>query len=579
MTRFIAIFLLLLNFFTASSAIAYDWNKSEPIPETGLDNPLNYSPEKLSEAKRAGRYHAINYPIDVTGVLAPYHPVKRILGENEDMSLNTFDANTQFLRTYIEKLFNKIIPYKSFDDFSEWLGLYKYPKTEGEGPYFIPFSRYSSEGPDKDRLASGDRIGISIIEREGAKGFTFACALCHSSQLFGKTILGLQNRFARANEVFVLGDRLVSALPSPLFRLGSGATEAETEMYKTSRRNMLFIESQVPLAYGMDTSLSHVALSLSHRKLDDIASKSTWNGRFPRKESLRTTRGDSKPGTWWNVKYKNRWLLDGSVVSGNPVFTNILWNEIGRGTDLVELENWLLTNPDIVNELTTAVYSAEAPHITDFFPAEQIDLESAKRGQKVFREIGCKKCHGDYIKNWEIDTAEVLSRSNLLKTAKVIYFEQTPVKNVGTDPLRRQAMSSLTQLNDLRISKIANAKIEVQEGYVPPPLVGIWARWPYFHNNSAASLCEVLTPEDKRLKEYWMGPANDRETDFDFKCNGYPTGSRVPKAWLENPEYYFNARITGKTNIGHSNRILVKDGNERLNPAEKADLIQFLQTL
>ena len=50
-----------------------------------------------------------------------------------------------------------------------------------------------------------------------------------------------------------------------------------------------------------------------------------------------------------------RWLLDGSVVSGNPVYTNLIWNEIGRGTDLKELEAWLDKNQKTVDEITAAV--------------------------------------------------------------------------------------------------------------------------------------------------------------------------------------------------------------------------------
>ena len=65
---------------------------------------------------------------------------------------------------------------------------------------------------------------------------------------------------------------------------------------------------------------------------------------------------DSKPSVWWNLKYKNRWLSDGSVVSGNPIFTNILWNEIGRGSDLKELEKWLDDNSKVVEDMTSFVF-------------------------------------------------------------------------------------------------------------------------------------------------------------------------------------------------------------------------------
>ena len=78
------------------------------------------------------------------------------------------------------------------------------------------------------------------------------------------------------------------------------------------------------------------------------------------------------------LKYKTRWLSDGSIVSGNPIFTNFLWNEIGRGVDLQELEQWLKNNKKIVMELTTAVFATESPRWTDFFHADTINIVKAK---------------------------------------------------------------------------------------------------------------------------------------------------------------------------------------------------------
>ena len=46
--------------------------------------------------------------------------------------------------------------------------------------------------------------------------------------------------------------------------------------------------------------------------------------------------------------------------------------------------------------------------------------------------------------------------------------------------------------NRLKIFKDNGISLEPHPGsYVPPPLVGIWARWPYMHNNSS---CSVLHP-------------------------------------------------------------------------------------
>ncbi|HWU45011.1 MAG TPA: cytochrome c, partial [Bdellovibrio sp.] len=286
---------------------------------------------------------------------------------------------------------------------------------------------------------------------------------------------------------------------------------------------------------------------------------------------------DSKPAVWWNVKYKNKWLSDGSVISGNPIFTNIIWNEVGRGADLRVLENWLSQNQKVIDELTAMVFASEAPIITDFFPAEKIDIGRAKLGEQLFKQ-NCARCHGLYEKAWSQPGSEQLPLRDQLKTVKVIPRRNTPVEDVGTDPYRRLGMKSLEQLNHLSISKKNNIVIQAQPGYVPPPLVGIWGRWPYMHNNSIPSLCALLTRSELRPKYYYAGKALQQDRDFDFACNGYPLGNRTPVAWRE-WAFLYDTRKVGMSNVGHDEGIFLDNGKEILSVEEKKDLIFYLQTL
>ncbi|MCB0357499.1 MAG: cytochrome c, partial [Bdellovibrionales bacterium] len=403
--------------------------------------------------------------------------------------------------------------------------------------------------------------------------------VCHSNDLFGKKILGLTNRFPRANDFFVKGKMAVSASPTSVFQWLTHATEDERLMFQRTKENIQSVQAKKPIQLGLDTSLAHVALSLAHRNLDAYASKDYWSYSSPREEPLAWTPSESKPGVWWNVKYKNKWLLDGSVISGNPILTNILWNEIGRGSDLQELEHWYETNQEIIQDLTNAVYHSQAPAFTDFFSAEEhFDLKKLKHGQKLFNNM-CAKCHGKYIKKWNSLGANLIPLKEQLKTLKVIMPANTKVIDVGTDAYRFKAMKSLKQLNDLAISQHNNVKIKVQKGYVPPPLVGIWARWPYFHNNSVPSLCALLSPSSQRPQSYWAGPANNKNVDFDAKCNGYPLGASTPLEWQANKEYFYNTTYAGKSRRGHDEGIFIKNGKNLLSQIDKEALIQFLQSL
>ena len=140
-------------------------------------------------------------------------------------------------------------------------------------------------------------------------------------------------------------------------------------------------------------------------------------------------------------------------------------------------------------------------------------------------------------------------------------------------------MKSLERLNELQISKNQGIVVQAQEGYVPPPLVGIWARWPYFHNNSIPTLCALLIRADKRPKTYVAGPPINANRDFDSECNGYPLGIKAPRDWNINTDYLFDTRSNGLSNSGHDEGIFLRDGQELLSAEDKSDLIQFLQTL
>ena len=526
------------------------WDASSPVPKTGRPNPFELSEPEWGRAIERGRLHAQIYPVSVTAMLIPERPLKEFI---EGTWVHP-------LRAFFQALFRIATGYTQVDEIWEWLGLHHYPSPEDEGVYSVPY-------PNGTRPTY--RMGQGLISRYGVQGLSFSCAACHSAELFGKTVLGMTNRFPRSNE-FVAQGRRGSSLVSPeLFQFATDATDEERRMYEDLRRASRAAAEISPSQLGLDTSLAHTAISLAHRADDDWATLTEENAEHPRADFLEHFVADSKPAVWWNVKYKNRFLSDGSVISGNPIYTNLLWNEIGRGTDLKALDGWLSTHPEVIRDLAAAVFASEAPRFTDFFPPERLPLEQARRGQETF-ERRCAHCHGHYEKAWDAPEAELLPLIDQLKTTRVLYHELTPVMDVGTDPQRAQGMVSLERsLNRLELSKRHDIRIEVQTGYVPPPLVGIWARWPYFHNNSAPTLCAVLSLSEERPRKYLAVPAQDPSTDFDSECNGYPVPTKVRQEY-RTERFEFDTLRPGLRNTGHEHRFSAR---------ERRDLIVFLQTL
>ncbi len=559
---FVVVFILLLASFDFAfgqdGPVDSQWQPRFKM-ESPRPNPFQLDPVAFQSARNWGQWHAQYYPVSVTGVLPPLKPIKKILDN---------DFRNPLVK-WVQSLLRAPKILQSFDALMQWLGLNEYPAAKDTGIYkvFIPETAHIDH-----------RFGMGSFERYGSTGFTMSCALCHSSSLFGKTVLGLTNRFPRANEFFLRASKILSVTPPKFFEVYSASTFGEMKLFTDSQNSMRSVGAVAPLVLGLDTSLAQVALSLQKRNPDSWATKNTLYEFKPRLDYLDHIPADSKPAVWWNVKYKNRWLSDGSVISGNPILTNILWNEIGRGTDLNALNNWIVKNGQVIQELTTAVFSSESPRITDFFDESKIDLAKAKRGEVLFLE-NCATCHGLYHKNWSLPEMLGASVAEQIKTYRVEYKKLTAVKNVGTDPYRYLGMKSLEKLNALQISKNNGIVIESQTGYVPPPLVGIWSRWPYLHNNSIPSLCELLTPAEFRKKEFFQGPAVSATDDFDFECNGYPEPDRAPQTWKQNPELKYDTQKKGMGNMGHDENIFLVDGQEIFSSNDKKDLIHFLQTL
>lgn len=564
--------LLSILILLSHTVIAQDWTKEATLPgiaecedhnghriclsSGNRKNIYERSDEELNQYIKEGSKHVMSYPVEITEMQMPYESMKKFFENDTDSPI----------RKFFYKIAKTISKFDSLNTTFKWLGLHDYPKTQSEiGPNYIPSMGQLEDNP----------MGVTLLNNPNhSQGMTVSCAACHSSDLFGVKVIGLTNRFPRANEFFILGQKVLKNTPDFAFKALFKADEKEMELLKKSKKAIKSIGLKKPLVLGLDTSLAQVGLSLAKRNKDEYATRKLNEELIPESSGLKVNPADSKPAVWWNVKYKTRWLSDGSIISGNPIHTNFLWNEIGRGVDLKKLEKWMLDNQDKIDELTSYVFASKAPIYNDFFP-KRIKISSAKRGQKIFLKT-CSGCHGKYDKGWD---QNAISYEEKIATTKVWYHKKTPVIDVGTDPYRYKGMKYFADdLNRLKISKTIGTVVKEQKGYVPPPLVGIWARFPYFHNNSAPTLYDVITPDFKRPKSYIAVASDDKEIDFDPIKNGYPKPSKIREPFKSDPDYFYNTKVKGLSNQGHTS-MLVDENKEILSEAEKLDLIEFLKTL
>ncbi|WP_372720523.1 hypothetical protein [Novipirellula sp.] len=186
-----------------------------------------------------------------------------------------------------------------------------------------------------------------------------------------------------------------------------------------------------------------------------------------------------------------------------------------------------------------------------------VDDELVLVGKGVF-DRNCAECHGTYG-----DDSEYPNR-------------RIPLDEIGTDPVRAEALTEAGRAKYAR-SWFAHAgeddpqqTIVELDGYVAPPLDGVWASAPYFHNGSVPTLWHVLHPSERPT--VWR-PVSEV---MDEQRVGL-TIELAEKMPVTEPDVairrsYFDTRRFGKSNSGHTYP-------DELSEAEKTAVLEYLKTL
>lgn len=191
-----------------------------------------------------------------------------------------------------------------------------------------------------------------------------------------------------------------------------------------------------------------------------------------------------------------------------------------------------------------------------------IDHGLADRGQALFR-VNCAECHGG---NGGRDSVERYPN------------HREPLDSIGTDPVRLRAipLEGRQRYAESWFAAAGEDPESVQhtildpDGYVAPPLDGIWASAPYFHNGSVPTLWHVLNPEQRPT--VWRRIAE--EIDAEKVGLRIEVVHQIPltESDFAVRRQYFDTRKAGKSNAGH-------DYPDSLTPSEKQAVLEYLKTL
>ena len=181
-----------------------------------------------------------------------------------------------------------------------------------------------------------------------------------------------------------------------------------------------------------------------------------------------------------------------------------------------------------------------------------IDEALARRGRTVFNN-SCADCHGTYGNQDEYPGTCIA------------------IDELGTD---RTRLTALRAENRAAYGKSWFAHFGKQDviddpiGYVAPPLDGIWASAPYFHNGSVPTLWHILHPQDR--PRIWKRT----EDGYDASRVGLEVEefAKLP-SWIRRADQlrqFFNTTLPGKSAQGHT-------FPDQLTESQKRAVLEYLK--
>lgn len=366
-----------------------------------------------------------------------------------------------------------------------------------------------------DGLPMGLRKGKLLL----GTGVAADCMLCHGGSILGTSTVGLGNS---SLDIQALFEELARADGQPgklpfAFSNVRGTNEADGfGVYLLGLRN------------------------------PDLSIRKTWVDLGLRDDAC----GDVP--AWWLLK-KKRTMYHNGAIDARSVrsLMQFMMHPLNTPADFRKAE-------PAFRDIQQYLLSIESPKYP--FP---VDATKAAKGEAIFLDH-CARCHGTYGEKWTYPN-------------KVV-----PLEEIGTDPTRHAAVG-LDYGAAYAASWFGKEKagwfvdgpaFRPTAGYQAPPLDGVWATAPYFHNGSVPTVDGVLN--SKARPRLFTRSYRTDEADYDKVKVGWkvtelavPPGDDVPG--IERRKVYDTSK-SGRGNAGHTY-------GDALSEEERAAAVEYLKTL
>lgn len=359
-------------------------------------------------------------------------------------------------------------------------------------------------------------MGLRETTRGGRRGLTVDCLLCHASSICGRSYIGLGNASLD-----------IQALFEDLSKASGGSGKLPftfCNVRGTSEAGNMAVFLLAHRTPDLQLRLPGVDLEMHDHLCEDVPA-------------------------WWLLRRKKTMYYTGSTPANSVrALMQFLLLPGNTRSDFIREEPLFRDLQAYLRQLTPPPYP---------FP---IDRRLARQGEGLFRQH-CARCHGTYGPDGHYPNRVI------------------PLEEIGTDPQRARGLS-VRFFDYYRRSWFGQEGLPDtpsephNRGYQAPPLDGIWATAPYFHNGSVPTVYDVLNSRTRprlftRSFRTTVADYDPIKLGWKVQVLSAPPDPAAP-AWQRRQIY--DTRQPGCNNAGHT-------FGDALTDAERWALIEYLKTL
>lgn len=460
-----------------------------------------------------------------------------------------------------------------------------YDPASPEGMFYATGQVPSPPNRNTEDLA----LSETLFERDDTLVTNGNCFGCHSGVVNGQVVAGLGN------------NAVMQRTPKPddykgpnMFKFASLIkTDGEKKAMQTIMEMSKGVNSPVPPVTSRGDNYGPFAVWAHGAMLEDPANKGMIVS-YEKNELTDLIENNMAPPVdpmpWWLMKYKERdyWYSDGAPDDGAHFSFNFSSsNEVANDIHESHVES--------TSKALAFARETQSP----IYPG-QLDAELVKKGADIFHGRvepveaanfkACFECHGTYTK--KSATADFSKPGGW----HVAYEGDAELRNVSTDNEYNKIVQALRPISEhiTGLDEFYKAQERPDltpvfdhlegKGYVPPPLVGVWATAPYFHNGSVPTVEAVLN--SKLRPAIWKREISPFEYDLERMGLEFEPLTRVEydssvavtaSAPYQSKEsldtmFLYDTEAFGRGNMGHT-------FGDKLTDSERASVMEFLKSL